>query len=273
MSTKPTMAPLYPISPDSPHYQVLQIMEDVDYGCEERPDVSERQVIMLLKTDDNQILQMRQPDFLMAQRKIQEGDSVCLIGGFLQKPIVSPCTIQYYETEIPVKEYVKDYVDIPTFLSACKTCPNYGTVWSCPPYSFDVSDFWMKYQTLKLYSSKIIFPESALLQTYRPEEIRQILDTCLFPEKQRLSDRMMELEKQYPGSVSLSAGACSSCPEGCSRADRKPCRFPDSMRYSVESLGGNVGLTVQKLLHLHLEWIEENRLPHHFILVNGLLLP
>ena len=45
------------------------------------------------------------------------------------------------------------------------------------------------------------------------------------------------------------------------------------MRYSVESLGGNVGLTVQKLLHLHLEWIEENRLPHHFILVNGLLLP
>ena len=131
----------------------------------------------------------------------------------------------------------------------------------------------MKYQTLKLYSSKIIFPESALLQTYRPEEIRQILDTCLFPEKQRLSDRMMELEKQYPGSVSLSAGACSSCPEGCSRADRKPCRFPDSMRYSVESLGGNVGLTVQKLLHLHLEWIEENRLPHHFILVNGLLLP
>ena len=201
------------------------VLEDVDYGCEERPDVSERQVIMLLKTDDNQILQMRQPDFLMAQRKIQEGDSVCLIGGFLQKPIVSPCTIQYYETEIPVKEYVKDYVDIPTFLSACKTCPNYGTVWSCPPYSFDVSDFWMKYQTLKLYSSKIIFPESALLQTYRPEEIRQILDTCLFPEKQRLSDRMMELEKQYPGSVSLSAGACSSCPEGCSEQTGSPAVF------------------------------------------------
>lgn len=45
------------------------------------------------------------------------------------------------------------------------------------------------------------------------------------------------------------------------------------MRYSIESLGGNVGLTIEKLMGIHLEWMEEGRLPHHFVLVSGLLLP
>ena len=43
------------------------------------------------------------------------------------------------------------------------------------------------------------------------------------------------------------------------------------MRYSIESLGGNVGLTISKLLKLELEWIEEGKLPNYFILVSGLL--
>ena len=50
-----------------------------------------------------------------------------------------------------------------------------------------------------------------------------------------------------------------------------PCRYPETMRYSIESLGGNVGLTIEKLMGLKLEWMEEGRLPHHFILVCGLL--
>ena len=53
----------------------------------------------------------------------------------------------------------------------------------------------------------------------------------------------------------------------------EPCLFPDKMRYSIESLGGNVGLTIEKLMGLHLEWMEEGHLPHHFVLVCGLLLP
>ena len=45
------------------------------------------------------------------------------------------------------------------------------------------------------------------------------------------------------------------------------------MRYSVEALGGNVGLTVQKLLGIQLEWMEEGKLPSYFVLVGGLLMP
>ena len=45
------------------------------------------------------------------------------------------------------------------------------------------------------------------------------------------------------------------------------------MRYSIESLGGNVGLTIEKLMGIQLEWMEEGKLPHHFVLVCGLLIP
>ena len=43
------------------------------------------------------------------------------------------------------------------------------------------------------------------------------------------------------------------------------------MRYSIESIGGNVGLTLGKLMGIELEWMEEGRLPHYFVLVCGLL--
>ena len=80
------------------------------------------------------------------------------------------------------------------------------------------------------------------------------------------------LEERYPGSVSLSAGCCSLCrPEGCGRASGLACRYPQKMRYSIESLGGNVGLTVSKLMGIELEWVTEGRLPSYFVLVGGLL--
>ena len=57
-------------------------------------------------------------------------------------------TIENYESEISVKEYVERFVDVETFLEACKRCPNYNKVWSCPGYDFDVLEYWNKYKIL-----------------------------------------------------------------------------------------------------------------------------
>ena len=43
------------------------------------------------------------------------------------------------------------------------------------------------------------------------------------------------------------------------------------MRYSIESLGGKVGLTASKLLGINLQWIEAGQIPDYFVLVGGLL--
>lgn len=182
-------------------------------------------------------------------------------------------TISRHEATTTISEYFENYVDIPTFRTACQACPNYGNVWSCPPYDFDVEAFWKRFSTLQLLASKITFSEEMLAKTYSPEEQRSLLDKILVPEKMDLSNEMMEREKEYPGSVSLSAGSCRNCEGGCSRPHGQPCRCPQTMRHSIESLGGNVGLTIEKLMGLHLEWMEEGRLPHHFVLVCGLLIP
>lgn len=180
--------------------------------------------------------------------------------------------ITRHTATISVSEYIEGFVDVETFLEACRSCPNYDKKWSCPSYYFNVLDFWKKYKTLNLLASKIIFPEEALKRTYTQEELNHILDKVLTKEKEKLSLELFEEEKKYPGSISLSAGCCSRCAV-CSREKGEPCIFPDKMRYSIESLGGNVGLTIEKLMGLHLEWMEEGRLPHHFVLVCGLLLP
>lgn len=182
-------------------------------------------------------------------------------------------TVTRYAAEISVEEYMEKYVDVDTFLAACKACPNYGNVWSCPSYDFDVEQYWRKYKTFKLTASKLEFDKEMLARTYSPEEISTLLNEVVSPEKQKLSDELLEMEKQFPGSISLSAGSCQTCKGGCTRPEGKPCRFPEKMRYSIESLGGNVGLTIEKLMGLHLEWMEEGRLPGHFVLVCGLLLP
>ena len=59
--------------------------------------------------------------------------------------------------------------------------------------------------------------------------------------------------------------------DGCTRQKGLPCVRPESMRYSIESLGGNVGLTITRYLHQELLWMEEGKLPDYFILVAGLL--
>ena len=90
--------------------------------------------------------------------------------------------------------------------------------------------------------------------------------------KEKITAELFEMENTHPGSVSLSAGSCSICGKGnCTRPSGKPCRYPDKMRYSIESIGGNVGKTVHDLLGIQLEWIEEGKVPSYFVLVCGLL--
>lgn len=180
-------------------------------------------------------------------------------------------TTKRYNATIPVSDYLEGYVDVDTFLECCKACPNYDGKWSCPPYDLNVIDYWKKYQTLDLTAIKIIFDDAYAGKEFPEEEIQRITEASVIQIKRELSEELLCQEKESPGSISLSAGSCILCEGDCSRKEKKPCRFPDKMRYSIESLGGNVGLTISKLMGIELEWMEEGKLPHYFVLVCGLL--
>ena len=45
--------------------------------------------------------------------------------------------IERFQKEMGVSDYLEGYVAIEEFLENCKACPNYGAIWSCPPFDFD----------------------------------------------------------------------------------------------------------------------------------------
>lgn len=181
-------------------------------------------------------------------------------------------TTQRYHSTISVSDYLEHYVDVETFLEKCRECPNYGEIWSCPPYDFDAREYWKQYKTLELTAVKINFDEEYACKPVSQEEAQRIIEDSLWNVKTGLSAELLEKERANPGSVSLSAGSCHLCRGKCGKVDNEPCRFPEKMRYSIEALGGNVGLTISKLMGIELEWMEEGKLPHYFVLVCGLLL-
>ena len=130
-------------------------------------------------------------------------------------------TTTRHEASISVPEYVENYVDVPTFLEACKACPNYDRVWACPSYDFDVLKYWKQYQTFQLLATEITFDEDMLAKEYSRQEIQDILDQVLPPEKKKLSDELLRAEKLNPGSISLSAGSCHLCKDGCTKPHRR----------------------------------------------------
>ena len=179
-----------------------------------------------------------------------------------------------YETVVPVEEYMEQCVDVPTFLEYCRQCPSYRKLWSCPPFDFDPEAYWRRYGRFRIIGIKIFLPEELTSKSFTNAERTGILNETLWEEKKKLNAELYALEQKIPGSVSLSAGPCMNCDaENCARLKGEPCRFPEKLRHSIESLGGNVGLTVTKYLHQNLLWIEDGRLPEHFMLVCGLLMP
>lgn len=174
--------------------------------------------------------------------------------------------VEIFEKEIKTEDYVRDYVNVGEFIKYCMECPNYGTVWSCPPFDFDAESYWKNFSSLYLTARRIIFDGETDMD--RGIEI-------MHEVKGDMSRQLYEMEAQNPGSVSLSAGSCSMCKKegfaGCTRSEGKPCGHPELMRYSIEAIGGNVGLTVSKLMGIELEWVTEGKLPSYFVLVGGLL--
>lgn len=174
------------------------------------------------------------------------------------------------ENKIAVSDYVRDYVDVPRFLECCKACPNYGVKWSCPPYDFDPLGLWTQFREFLIFGVKIGLCDEIIGADYNAPEINKEIRAVFAAEKKKLMERAYALEKENPGSLGLSAGSCSICAE-CSKKSGAPCRRPELMRYSIESLGGDVCATAEKLLATPIKWAKGGKTPEYFVLVCGLL--
>lgn len=77
------------------------------------------------------------------------------------------------------------------------------------------------------------------------------------------------MEKNLPGSISLSSGGCNLC-NVCSRKDGIPCRQPDKMRYSLDAFGFDLTAITKDMFDIDILWCKD-RLPDYFTLIHGIL--
>ena len=88
--------------------------------------------------------------------------------------------------------------------------------------------------------------------------------------RQAWDSRLWQAEAAHPGSLALYGGSCRLCRQ-CTRPSQ-PCRHPERMRLSLESIGcGGAGMADQ-LLGCPMLGAGE-RLPAYYLLVYALLSP
>lgn len=171
----------------------------------------------------------------------------------------------------PMPDFIERYVNVKFFQGFCTACRYYGKNWSCTPHDFDVLKFLRSYRAIKLIGVKIKIDRRTtrglLCKDFQvPPELNTVIDN----EKARLTEMLIREERGNPGSRYLFAGQCEICPT-CARAEGSPCRFPDRMRYSLESVGADVTKIANEILGLDILWMKDNKIPEYLTLVCGLL--
>lgn len=84
-------------------YTVVRIDEDIDFGCEERAADAPVMAVVTLTSEDGAEMKLRQPDQMLYDRDINEGDAVILNEKQeLQKPLegdwTKSCSIKTVDT-------------------------------------------------------------------------------------------------------------------------------------------------------------------------------
>lgn len=181
----------------------------------------------------------------------------------MERTRIGNFSVETLGARISLAEYIPSCVDVEKFSVCCRECENYDRRWSCPPFAFDPVRLWRDYTTLDLLALRLC----PAVGTAYPE-----LSPALSAAKSALFRHLLALEREHPGSLALSPGTCDLC-EKCAKTEGKPCVLPKKLRYSIESLGGDVEKTCRMYLNTEICWAKPPNLPKQILLVGGLLLP
>ena len=165
-------------------------------------------------------------------------------------------TTQVETATLPVSRWLSEYRFPARFRDACKACPDYGRVWSCPPGVPEAEAFFSPFSDVTLIAVRVIYSEETRRAAASPEETEQLRKRCYGTVKKQLLATQLALEKQFPGTLSIAAGRCEQC-ERCTRPEGAPCRMPDRLRYSFSAFGFDLGKLALEQLSIRLLWSME----------------
>ncbi|MBP2634389.1 MAG: hypothetical protein H6Q72_296 [Firmicutes bacterium] len=170
---------------------------------------------------------------------------------------------------LPMPEFIKRYQEQEKFMAYCKECPNYNTLWSCPPLQFAANDLLQGFNYINLVAVKVIYDKETIKLADTPEKVKEITTCSLREVKSKLAEAILALEGEFPGGVGLASGGCHLC-EHCTRPDDLLCRMPEKMRYSLDSFGFDLTAITAELLQIELKWTHSG-LPEYYTLIHALM--
>lgn len=181
-------------------------------------------------------------------------------------------TVTSKDVTVEASVLIDRYRDVERIGTFCRQCPVYGQSWGCPPFDFDPCTATDGFKTVLLMGTTIEFDEATRAACTSAEKSSATGREAMEQVCQTVLPRMYEMERQTPGSRCFTF-RCSMCPEGCTRPDGKPCRHPEQLRHSLESVGFDIVGMTRDLLGIDLEWSADGSLPKHLTLITALFLP
>ncbi len=168
-------------------------------------------------------------------------------------------------------------------LTYCQSCSNYEKNYSCPDFDFDAVSYLEPYHYATVILTEIDTEpiqsqidrldvsglSSRVLESYQKEkpdetvDMTSVISMYAFNSiKDQMADQLIELEKEMDHTIGLPPGSCTKCVV-CSKLQGEPCRFIETLRYSLEALGFLVSEIYKRSFDLELGWAK-NTLPERF---------
>jgi len=177
-------------------------------------------------------------------------------------------TVTTKQATIGAEEFIGRYRDIGRIRQYCLQCPGYGKSWGCPPFDFDPATVTDGFKAVTVIGTTITFDEATRAACKSADEAIAVGRQAMEEVWQSLLPMMYEMERQAPGSRCFTF-RCVLCPEGCTRPQGKPCRQPELLRHSLESVGFDLEAVTRDLLGIDLEWSEGGTLSRTITLVTA----
>ena len=175
--------------------------------------------------------------------------------------------VEQLTADLDMDMFYERYVDKEKFQKICEDCEQYNKNWSCPPFDFDSDDIWKSYRKIKIIAFKYVFSEDLLNETFSKPQLDVFLKK-LERTKIKLMNIIYKMEDD--DSLALFIGNCNLCAR-CTREFGMPCKMPFKLRYSIESLGGDVDSLCKDVFGDEILYAENGKLPEYMYFVGALL--
>lgn len=170
-------------------------------------------------------------------------------------------TIQRFLGEIEARQVMCDH---DRFSRLCETgCRNYGSKYSCPPFSPPFELFIGDAKTISVLCFSLELDQFAPLPTYhRIRAANSVL-------KSHVERELAALRGQ--GFKVGGSGSCRAC-RPCRAQSLLPCERPHRRIYSLEAMGVDVGRLVESCFGFSLQWYSPGAPPPSYSCVVGAAL-